>query len=140
MMSSRERTGYSDSRSSTVSPLASMRTIWWTGIRVPFTHAWPWQMFGLIEIRSNCTAASSLSSLLLDAVFDTVELWIGLAAFQSATAWARTSSAVNRARVRIRRSAPGLEHGRLASEPDNRKDRCRAGIRSQEVLLTGLFA
>src|ERR1022692_2585903 len=64
MMSSRERKGYSDSRSSTVSPFASMRTTWWTGMRVPLTHACPWQMFGLIEIRSNCTSSSSTSSLL----------------------------------------------------------------------------
>jgi hypothetical protein len=32
----------SSARSSpTVSPFASMRTIWWTGIRVPLTQAWP---------------------------------------------------------------------------------------------------
>jgi hypothetical protein len=35
------RGGYSVNRSSTVSPFAGIRTIWWTEIRVPFTHACP---------------------------------------------------------------------------------------------------
>ena len=63
MMSSRDTEGYSTSSSSTLSPFASMRTIWWTGIRVPFTHACPWQIFALMEIRSNGTFIASKTSL-----------------------------------------------------------------------------
>ena len=35
-----------------VSPLASMAIIWWTGMRVPFTHACPCETLGSIAIRS----------------------------------------------------------------------------------------
>src|SRR6266853_151558 len=59
MISSRVNEGYSASRSSTVSPLANMRTTWWTGIRVPLTHACPWQTCGSIEIRSYHTSVPS---------------------------------------------------------------------------------
>src|SRR5215469_1538677 len=64
-MSSRVREGYSASSSSTVSSFASMRTIWWTGIRVPLTQAWPWQIFGSMEILSNGTFVPSTISLIL---------------------------------------------------------------------------
>jgi hypothetical protein len=39
-----------------------MRTIWWTGIRVPFTHAWPWQMVGAMDILSNGIFVASNTS------------------------------------------------------------------------------
>ena len=41
-----------------------MRTIWWTGSRVPFTHAWPWQIVASMEIRSNATFVAATTSLL----------------------------------------------------------------------------
>ena len=65
-MSSRDRKGYSVSRVSNVSPLASICTIWCTGMRVPFTHACPWQMLGSIEMRSNGTSVAPLPSLLIE--------------------------------------------------------------------------
>src|SRR5215475_8843321 len=42
-----------------------MRTIWWTGIRVPLTQAWPWQIFGSMELLSNGAFAPSTISLML---------------------------------------------------------------------------
>jgi hypothetical protein len=75
MMSSRVRDGYSANRSSTVSPFASIRTIWWTGIRVPFTQAWPWQIAGSIEIRSNGTLGNLVISLLKSPIVLPVENW-----------------------------------------------------------------
>src|SRR5258708_6907238 len=48
-MSSRVSDEYSANRSSTVSPLANIRTIWSTWILVPFTHACPWQTRGSID-------------------------------------------------------------------------------------------
>src|ERR1051325_4773359 len=48
------------SRSSTLSPFANIRTTWCTGIRVPRTQAWPWQIAGSMEILSNVMGPVSL--------------------------------------------------------------------------------
>ena len=43
-----------------MSPLASIRTIWHTGIRVPLMQACPWQTLGSITIRSSISEESTL--------------------------------------------------------------------------------
>lgn len=51
-MSSRVIVEYDLSSVSILSPWANIRTIWWTGMRVPRMQAWPWQIRGWIEMRS----------------------------------------------------------------------------------------
>jgi predicted ATPase len=90
LLISRDSEGYSASSSSTVSPFASMRTIWWTGIRVPFTDAWPWQILGSMEIRSNGTFMASMTSLLQ--VAHAAQRRADSSALSSAAGWRLPSS------------------------------------------------
>src|SRR5580704_4942509 len=50
-----------------------MCTTWCTGIRVPFTHAWPWQIRGSTEMRSGKSTAIEVLDFLARCATDGLE-------------------------------------------------------------------